>query len=403
MPTTQFPLLAGDGWVEKNATGGANFAANFATARAATAGVAHYTEQYAYLGYIDDAFFPVNDCNLYRGFQAADTSAIGSGATISAATLYVYIGGAGTTKAGTLCLVAGSQAAGSSLTANDFDNVGSTLLSDTTPTISGLTGWVSFPLNAAGLAAINKTGTTLLATRLSYDRDNSVTGFVAGDQVYAYMRSSEYTTDTSKRPYLEVTYSSSTPAQISGSSSAAATGSLSLTANQLLSGSSNAAASASLSLTTGGPATITPSASNSTATGSFSIASGRPLGSLAANATASGTLSLGTTSAVGSRAAPGWLGMFVLDSSGSSVPLIAGGASATATGTLSLLTPSPQTISGSSQARAIASMLLTVLRGGAALIIRDTYVTSAQFGAKTVSSDTFGDRTVYVHPESTIS
>lgn len=31
-----------------------------------------------------------------------------------------------------------------------------------------------------------------------------------------------------------------------------------------------------------------------------------------------------------------------------------------------------------------------------------TYVTSAQFGAKTVSSDIFGDRTVFVHPESTI-
>ena len=192
------------------------------------------------------------------------------------------------------------------------------------------------------------------------------------------------------------------PAYISGSSSAAATGSLSLAANKLITGSSNASASASLSLSVPTPVAVSTNSSSSTAQASLTLNANIRFGSLSSSAIANGSLSLSTTSAVGSRAAPGWLGMFVLDSSGSSVPLISGGANATATGSLSLLTPSPQTISGSSQARAIASMLLTVLRGGAALIIRDTYVTSAQFGSKTVSSDTFGDRTVYVHPESTI-
>ena len=37
-----------------------------------------------------------------------------------------------------------------------------------------------------------------------------------------------------------------------------------------------------------------------------------------------------------------------------------------------------------------------------ARIVKDTYVTSAQFGSRTVSSAMFGDRTVYIHPESTI-
>lgn len=206
MPTTQFPLLAGDGWVEYQATGGA-WAANFAAARAATSGTAHYTEQYAYLAYLQRVSFPVDDCYLMRGFQAADTSAIGAGSTITAATLYGYIGGVGQTRGGSVCLVAGSQASGTSLTANDFDNVGTTELC-TRQALSGLTlnTWLALALNASGLAAISKTGTTLLATRHSADLDNSTTGWVSGDQDFLLMRSSEYTTDTTKRPYLEVTY-----------------------------------------------------------------------------------------------------------------------------------------------------------------------------------------------------
>ena len=38
-----------------------------------------------------------------------------------------------------------------------------------------------------------------------------------------------------------------------------------------------------------------------------------------------------------------------------------------------------------------------------ARIVRETYVDSDQFGSKTVESDTFGERTTYIHPESTIS
>ena len=362
------------------------------------------------IGMVDDG----GSFNLYmlRAFLNFDTSALPDNATITGVTLRLYVSAKQDTGSASPTIGVTGYTGTNTPAQWDANSASQTLWTSVTATelatrvaLSAITAgqYVDIPLNSSGLAAISKTGRTKLAVR--GNRDLDMPSYSGSPGSWPKENITINTGDnSSNKPQLQVTYTTpATPVYISGSSSAAATGSLSLTANQLLSGSSNAAASASLSLTTGGPATITPSASNSTATGSFSIASGRPLGSLAANATASGTLNLGTTSAVGSRAAPGWLGMFVLDSSGSSVPLIAGGASATATGTLSLLTPSPQTISGSSQARAIASMLLTVLRGGAALIIRDTYVTSAQFGAKTVSSDTFGDRTVYVHPESTIS
>lgn len=169
-----------------------------------------------------------------------------------------------------------------------------------------------------------------------------------------------------------------------------------------ISGSSSATATGSLSLGTGGPAYISPNASNAQTTGTLNLVANANLGALSSTATADGTLSLATSSAIGVRAAPGWLGLFVVDTSGGPIPTIGGSSSATSSGALSLLVPSPAQIIGSSQARAIASMTLTLGRGGAALIIRDTYVTSAQFGSKSVQSDTFGDRSTYIHPESTI-
>lgn len=156
-----------------------------------------------------------------------------------------------------------------------------------------------------------------------------------------------------------------TPAQISGSSSAAATG--------------------SLSLGTGTPPTFSLS-STATATGSLGLtASGQlPLGQ--STATATGTLDLTTTSAVGSRAAPGWLGLFITDTSGASVPLIAGGSTASATGSLSLLTPSARLISGSSTATASGTLTLTAGgTGSLTTVTHDTY-TVAGTGGPTVTS-----------------
>lgn len=172
-----------------------------------------------------------------------------------------------------------------------------------------------------------------------------------------------------------------TPAHISGSSSASASGSLTLSVPtpQYISGSSSAAA-----------------------TGTLALGIRATLGSLASTATAEGYLSLATSSAVGVRAAPGWLGLFITDTGGSPIPTISGASNAVATGSLSVITPSRVLIAGSSNATAIGSLLL---RAGPtrAIIIRETYVTSPQFGTKTVSSDTFGDRGTYIHPESEIS
>lgn len=129
--------------------------------------------------------------------------------------------------------------------------------------------------------------------------------------------------------------------------------------------------------------------SNALATGSLSLTAPAGLGSLTSTATADGTLTLDPPGAVGPRAAPGWLGLFITDTS-SSIPTISGGSTATATGSLSIVTPSRPLILGSSQAVATGSLTLRAGATSAAFIATPTSLSSAQFGASTLSSDQAG-------------
>lgn len=151
------------------------------------------------------------------------------------------------------------------------------------------------------------------------------------------------------------------------------------TSAALISGTSSAVASASLTLTTTAEIAFTQSA-----------------------ATASGTLTLATTSAVDPRAAPGWLGLFITDTATSSVPTISGGSTATASGSLNLQTPTRAQIGGSSSATASGSLLL---RSGASetRIATPTSLGSSQFSNSTISSAQFGNSIVTPYTDHPIS
>ena len=141
----------------------------------------------------------------FRAFVSFDTSSIPDTATITAATVQLVRGSlTGTNPFGThgscqLAIVTGAFGGANALVAADFqaaataNNVGT--LSN--PAVNGATSTAS--LNAAGLAAINKTGRTQLRAAFTLDDNddtgNDYIGFYSGDNA-----------TTANRPVLVVTY-----------------------------------------------------------------------------------------------------------------------------------------------------------------------------------------------------
>lgn len=144
-----------------------------------------------------------NGVQIGRVFLPVDTSGLGSGATISAASFFC------TTNAGDANweagLIEGTQTSTSSVVQADFDNIG-TVEWATRVTISTTTFTeYELVLNPTGRDAINKTGWTKFSLVTGYDIDDNYTGVTNNGQ--NNFRYSEYT-GTASDPYLEVTYSS---------------------------------------------------------------------------------------------------------------------------------------------------------------------------------------------------
>lgn len=136
--------------------------ATFATAHDASAGSYVATggcNTACYLRSVDSRYY------VQRGFLDFDTSALGAGATITAAILRVFGNGA----------VVGGQAraygvysstASTPLVVGDFDQIGSTALAPTIAAASwNAAAFNDYSLNATGIAYINKTGVTKFSTR----------------------------------------------------------------------------------------------------------------------------------------------------------------------------------------------------------------------------------------------
>lgn len=160
---------------------------------------------------------------LNRAFVPLDTSGLDDGATITAASLFLYVFAHYTTGELTgyhyYSVVETNQASNTSLSTGDYDECGKSLANGWSSAMSNdiikLSGDVSssltdsayneFALNSTGLAVISKTGYTKLGVRNAHDLMNVSQNAGAGNYAFFHSYTSEQT-GTSNDPYLSVTY-----------------------------------------------------------------------------------------------------------------------------------------------------------------------------------------------------
>jgi hypothetical protein len=187
----------GDGG-ESGGLGGANYTTDADTSVNCAAG--------AYRNY-------QNRTVIGRGFFPINTGDLPDGATISAATLYLYVVGKNNTDNDGydyIVVVQTTQASTSELVADDYDQCGDV----TDPTqgsneidLSSITTsqYNEWALNATGLTWISKTGWTKLGTREGNDAEDQALSYGENKRNGILVRYSEYT-GTGSDPYLSVTY-----------------------------------------------------------------------------------------------------------------------------------------------------------------------------------------------------
>jgi hypothetical protein len=228
---------------------------------------------------------------LYRGFLPFDTSSIGSGNVVTAATINLYVQAIvdGISAANSyIAVVQTDQASASTLSNDDFNNCGdidnpteggdrldySSVVDDT---------YNTWDLNATGLGWVNVTGNTLLGLRDGYDTTDTTP---TGEQRMA-CRFSEYA-GTDYDPYLEVTYSAGGSPSSSESPSPSA------------SVSPSSSASASVSPSSSESASVSPSSSESSSPSSSTSASVSPSSSVSSSPSSSASSSVSPSSSVSS-------------------------------------------------------------------------------------------------------
>jgi hypothetical protein len=126
-----------------------------------------------------------------RSFFLFDTSALGSGATVTAATLSLASEAASNTSADstTVEIVSATPASNTSLSTADYDQIGSTSFASMTfgasGTWSGVDGaYNDFTLNASGLANISVTGISKFAARAGIDLSNTAATGINENRCY---------------------------------------------------------------------------------------------------------------------------------------------------------------------------------------------------------------------------
>ena len=153
---------------------------------------------------------------LSRAIYLFDTSALGAGASISAAIFSIYIDSGAAGLSQSLNVTSSNPASNTALVAGDYAiaNFGSTDFStDMTvaDAVSPLNVYEDWALNATGIAAISLTGITKFAHRLTADIDNSAPTWGAGADVFITPQFA----DGTNKPKLTVTYTPAAGGEIS--------------------------------------------------------------------------------------------------------------------------------------------------------------------------------------------
>lgn len=194
----------------------------FNTIRSATNATTVDTTNTAYsVSYLATSTTSNQFYRLIRSIFVFDTSSLGSGATVTSATLSLYTNtavvgyakgdpypGPPTIGSSNTVVVAASPASDTALQASDYSTLGSTAF--------GSISWAAWSavanaenviaLNASGLAAINRTGNTRLGTTIEWDRSGSFTGTWASFTPSFVVANSRNVAGTSYDPKLVINY-----------------------------------------------------------------------------------------------------------------------------------------------------------------------------------------------------
>lgn len=197
LTVTNFYCAAGDGRVQMND-------GTFSTARNAATGVSADTSdpQNIFHGEFSGAIYYFS-----RGFFPADTSAITSAASISAASLNFYATAITGVLNNTHVLCPMTAADPTVLATGDYDgydslNTPAEWANRFTSAAVSTSTYNVIDLNATGLAGISKTAYTNLGTRTAFDVDNSAP---LTELKYITVSTSEHT-GTSQDPYIQVSF-----------------------------------------------------------------------------------------------------------------------------------------------------------------------------------------------------
>lgn len=231
----------GDGQVYSYSTG-ANAGSVWTGARNASSGTSDHVSNAFYVlidrNTVDCEFGCIYEAVVYRSFIPFDTSAIPASASISSASLNLYVTSVtdyNNNGSDYVTVSTSTQATHTSLTSTDFNDAGPLTMNAASEAIDSgqrkdltsitINTYLGFTLNANGIAAIKKggqsstcsatAGITCLSAREGHDTTGTVPTLDAGGNSVSF--SSSEATGTSQDPYLAVTYTIQTGMIIGGS------------------------------------------------------------------------------------------------------------------------------------------------------------------------------------------